>query len=172
LKSVYSFTSARSTGQFETLLRDLIHRFKYQGQVAVGEKLGRFMAESDYVDFRIADYSLMIPIPLHRKRLQDRGFNQSVILSREISRYHGIPMRFDVLKRTIYTEPQVSLGRDDRNRNVQGAFEVTERGAIEGERILLIDDVYTTGSTVNECAGVLRQSGAEDVSVLTLARGL
>ncbi len=130
------------------------------------------MAGLDYGGFRIRDCTLIIPVPLHRKRLRERSFNQSLILAREISRRHSIPINFNVLKRKVHTEPQVSLGKADRGPNVRGAFEVVEKKAITGEKILLVDDVYTTGSTVKECARVLRTNGAAEVAVLTLARAV
>jgi ComF family protein len=172
IESASSFTMARAAGKYETVFMDVIHRFKYQGKIFIGEALGKFMAGLDYTGLEISDRTLIIPIPLHRKRLRERGFNQSVILAREISRHYAVPMKFGLLKRKIHTEPQINLGKDDRVRNVKGAFEVVSPEVIEGAKILLIDDVYTTGSTVNECAKVLRKNGAADVVVLTLARAV
>jgi ComF family protein len=163
---------ARAAGEFGSTLLDVVHKFKYQGLTAAGEALGRFMAGLDYEGLRIRDYTLIIPVPLHRKKLRERGFNQAVILAAEISRRHGVPMDFVSVKRRIHTEPQAGLGRDDRLRNMKGAFEVVKPEAVADEKILLIDDVYTTGSTVGECAKALRESGAGDVSVLTLARAV
>ncbi len=166
------FTAARAVGQYETVLLEAIHRFKYQGRTCIGEVLGTCMAAFDYSPFRIRDYTLIIPVPLHVKRLRERGFNQSVILAREIARRHSLPLDFKVLKRTVFTEHQARLGKDARGPNVRGAFEVVESGRIKGEKVLLVDDVYTTGSTVRECARVLRRNGAKDVAVLTLARAV
>lgn len=166
------FSAARALGRYETVLLEAIHRFKYQGRVHVGEALGRFMAAYDYASFRIADYAMLIPVPLHRKRLRERGFNQSVVLAREVAKHHSIPMSFSVLRRSVWTEPQVTLGREDRGANVRGAFEVADSASIKDKKILLVDDVFTTGSTVEECARVLRRSGAAEVGVLTLARAV
>jgi len=115
---------------------------------------------------------LIIPVPLHRRRLKERGFNQSVILAREVARAHSIHLDFETLKRTIHTKPQTGLGRKQRSANVKGAFEVADRERVKGERVVLIDDVYTTGSTVRECARVLVKNGVEEVAVLTLARAV
>jgi len=165
-------SAARAVGRYESVLLEAIHRFKYQEKTVIGEVLGRFMADYDYPGFRIQDYSMLIPVPLHRKRLRERGFNQSVILARPIAKRHAIPMVFDVLERSLETEPQVKLGRDQRGSNVKGAFAVTDPERVRGENVLLVDDVYTTGSTVMECARVLRKAGAPDVGVLTLARAV
>lgn len=172
MTSEADFTAARAAGRYESVLLEVIHRFKYQGRTHVGEVLGQFMAAHDYGSFRIPDYTMLVPVPLHRKRLRERGFNQSVILARAVAGHHSLPMDFTVLRRNVYTEPQVMLGKDARGANVRGAFEVTDRERVKNEKILLVDDVYTTGSTVRECARVLRSSGAAEVAVLTLARAV
>ena len=97
-------------------------------------------------------------------------FNQSVVLARVLAKRFSLPLDFMVLRRTLYTEPQVNLGRNERLANVAGSFTVSTAERVRGKRIILVDDVYTTGSTVKECAKVLRKSGAEEVAVLTLAR--
>ncbi len=172
IRSKESFSLARAVGVYDAVLLEVIHRFKYRGRINLGEVLGRFMAEFRYEDLRIEDYSLIVPVPLHRRRLKERGFNQAVVLAREISRRHAVPMDFGVLKRKIYTEPQTGLGRDDRLRNIRGAFEVVRPEAVKEKKVLLIDDVYTTGSTVRECARVLGKCGASEVAALTLARAV
>lgn len=172
LSSEACYTAARAVGTYETVLLDAIHRFKYQGRIHVGEMLGRFMAEYDYPSFRMADYTMLIPVPLHLKRLRERGFNQSVVLARQAANRHSIPMNFRVLKRRVWTDPQVTLGKEAREANVKGVFEVADGGIVKGEKILLVDDVFTTGSTVKECARVLMESGTAAVGVLTLARAV
>lgn len=166
------FSAARSVGRYETPLRDAIHLFKYKGKIAVGKALGRLMAGFEYDSFNMRDYSLIMPVPLHQKRLRERGFNQSVVLASEVAVRHHINLDFMTLKRMVYTEPQVNLGRKERDSNVNGAFSITSSEGVNGERIILIDDVYTTGSTVRECARVLLENGAADVAVLTLARAV
>jgi len=130
------------------------------------------MAGFEYDSFSIEGYALIMPVPLHWRRLKERGFNQSVILAREVARAHSIHLDFEILKRTNYTKPQTNLSRKQRSTNVKGAFEVADRERVEGKRVVLIDDVYTTGSTVRECARVLIKNGAADVAVLTLARAV
>jgi ComF family protein len=166
------FSAARSAGHYENVLLDAIHQFKYRGRTAVGKSLGRLMAGSSYPGFSIADYSLVIPVPLHVKRLRERGFNQSLILAREIARRFSRPLDFMALRRNIHTDPQVGLGKKDREKNVRGVFEVRTKKSIGGEKILLVDDVYTTGSTLRECARILKKHGAREVAALTLARAV
>jgi ComF family protein len=172
LVSPPSYRIARAFARYETVLLDAIHVFKYKGKITTGEILGKIMAEHVYPDMSIADYSLIVPVPLHPRRLRERGFNQAVILAREISKRFSIPLDFLTLKRRVFTEPQVSLGKEQRTANVRGAFAVMNEKKIKGQKIILIDDVYTTGSTVKECAGALMKNGAADVAVLTLARAV
>lgn len=164
------FAVARALGSYESTLLDAIHRFKYRGKVVTGEILGKFMAGTTYHGFDINDYSLVIPVPLHPRKLRRRGFNQSLILAREIADTFGLPLDFTTLKRRLDTTPQIALGKEMRRKNVRRAFHVTDKERIEGHRVLLVDDVYTTGSTVGECARMLLKSKAAQVGVLTLAR--
>ncbi|MBA4398074.1 MAG: amidophosphoribosyltransferase [Syntrophus sp. (in: bacteria)] len=166
------YAIARAVARYEAVLLDAIHTFKYKGKIATGEVLGKMMADHLYPGFSIADYSLIVPVPLHPKRLRERGFNQAVILAREISKRFSLPLDFLTLRRHVFTEPQVNLGRDQRTANVHGAFAVKNKKKIEGQKIILVDDVYTTGSTVKECAGMLMTQGAAEVAVLTLARAV
>jgi ComF family protein len=167
-----AFSVARAVGRYETTLLEAIHRFKYNRKISIGEILGKLMAEFEYPAFTISDYSLIIPVPLHPKKLRERGFNQAVILAREISRSFSLLLDFETLRRHIYTEPQISLGKKERERNVHGVFSVTDPGKIKGKTIILVDDVYTSGNTVKECARVLMKNKAAAVAVLTLARAV
>lgn len=167
-----AFSVARALGQYERVLMDVIHRFKYGGKTSLGERLGEFMADYTYPSLAIADYSLIMPVPLHPQRLRQRGFNQAMILAREISRRFFLKPDFLSLQRIVSKVPQVGLGKEMREKNIRGAFQVADAGRIEGEKIILVDDVYTTGSTVKECARILMQNKAEEVAVLTLARAM
>jgi len=164
------FSMARALGSYEGALLDAIHLFKYHGKVSIGEAVGRMMAKACYDSLAAGDYPLIIPVPLHPKKLRERGFNQALILARQISKRFSVPIDFTTLRRVIHTESQVSLSGRQRMANVRGAFEVTGRSRIENKKILLVDDVYTTGSTVKECSRILVKNGAKEVAVLTLAR--
>lgn len=170
--SVPPYAVARALARYETVMHDVIHAFKYRGKITTGEVLGRMMAGYAYPGFSIAAYDLIVPVPLHPKRLRERGFNQAVILAREITRRFSLPLDFLTLRRRVFTAPQVNLGKDERPANVRGAFDVKDGKKVEGQKIILVDDVYTTGSTVGECARVLKTHGAAEVAVLTLARAV
>lgn len=166
------YAVARSVGRYEGTLLAAIHRFKYRGRTGIGELLGQMMA--DFVD-RVWDMSVfeaILPVPLHKRRLRERGFNQAVILARGLERRFGIPLEFTWLTRDRFTPPQVGLDKVQRSENVRGAFRVVDPERIAGRRLLLVDDVYTTGSTLSECARVLIRAKAEAVAVLTMARAV
>ena len=167
-----AFSVARAVGHYEAIFLDALHSFKYRGKAAFGKSLGKIMAQYEYPLFAISDYTLIMPVPLHPKRLRERGFNQSVILARVVAGRYSIPLDFLSLRRYMYTEPQINLGKKDRESNVRGAFIVTEPDRIKDHRIILVDDVYTTGSTVKECARILMKNKASTVAVLTLARAV
>jgi ComF family protein len=166
----YAF--ARAVGRYEKTLLTAIHLFKYQGKTGIGDVLGKMMADFAGAQWDMKVFSVIIPVPLHRRRLRERGFNQAVILAREISKRFALPLDFMTLRREVFTAPQVGLGREDRSDNVRGAFAVRKPERISGQRILLVDDVFTTGSTLAECASVLMRAEAETVDVLTLARAV
>lgn len=166
------FAAARSVGAYQGVLQELIHRCKYGREVTIGETLGEIMAGYPYPCFDIQDYSVVMPVPLHVRRLRERGFNQSLILAREIAERHKLKLDYLALQRIIPTPPQIHLGRQEREQNVRGAFDVTKPTRVAGEKIILVDDVYTTGSTAGECAHALKRSGAAAVAILTLSRAL
>jgi ComF family protein len=166
------FLTARAVGRYRATLLEAIHRFKYNRETALGQMLGRMMAAYPFPGFEPGDYSLIIPVPLHEKKLRERGFNQSVVLARELSRCYALPLDFMSLRRLRHTEPQVGLGGKERETNVRGAFTVKDSKSVKGAGIILVDDVFTTGSTLRECARCLMDAGAERVAVLTLARAI
>jgi ComF family protein len=166
------YAVARAVGRYEKTLLTAIHLFKYRGKIGIGEVLGRIMADFAGGQWDMTVFSLIIPVPLHRKRLRERGFNQAVILARQIATRFSLPLDFMTLRRERFTAPQVGLGREERTTNVRMAFAVRKPEKLAGRRILLVDDVTTTGSTLTECASVLTQAKAESVAILTLARAL
>jgi len=116
------------------------------------------------------DTDVIIPVPLHPTRLRAREFNQSLLLADQLSRHLARPVSATNLVRTAATDPQTTLSRQERLRNLRNAFEIRRPPDLSGKRILLIDDVFTTGATLNECARSLRNAGAGPVFALTLAR--
>ncbi len=166
------YSRARAVGVYKGALLEAIHLFKYRKDagMGMGKQLGAFMAAWAYDSLSPADYDAVIPIPLHHNRLKERGFNQSAILAREIARMFSLPLDLSTLWRKEDRPPQVGLGRQQRRKNTRGVFEVKRGKDIYRKRLLLVDDVFTTGSTAGECARLLRRHGALEVAVLTLAR--
>ncbi|MCK9274718.1 MAG: ComF family protein [Syntrophales bacterium] len=164
------YSHARALGHYDGALLDAIHFFKYRGDMRTGEKLGAYIAAWAYDTQDYTGYDYVIPVPLHRKRLRERGFNQSVILAKQVAKKLSLQLDIGTLVKKIDSRPQVGLGRKHRKRNIKGVFAVVSDKKIDGKRLLLVDDVFTTGSTVGECSRLLIRHGAEEVAVLTLAR--
>jgi len=163
------YDQALSVGYFEGSLREAIHQFKYRPCRSLGLPLGSWMAENIR---ELSGFDIVVPVPLHRKRLHQRGFNQALLLAHRISVAYDIILSFDNLARIRYTRPQVELSATERIANVEGAFALRRPVDVVEKRVLLVDDVYTTGSTLNECSIVLKKEGAETVAALTLARAV
>ena len=153
-------------------LRQVIQKFKYGRRVALGKPLGRLMARGCEEFLLTCKAETIIPVPLHPRRLRWRGFNQSVLLARQIGRAYNLPLECFALYRKRDTPPQTQLPEEERRQNMHGAFGLSGKTAVKGKSLLLVDDVYTSGATVNECSRVLKQSGAREVFVLTLARAV
>lgn len=164
------FGRARAVCRFDGVARELVHRLKYGDRAELAVTLGRMMAQAGHE--LIAEADLAVPVPLHRTRLWSRRFNQAALLARAIARLTALPQSPALLARLKRTRQQVGLTRAQRADNLQGAFRVPDRARpqVEGRRILLIDDVLTTGATANAAARALLRAGARQVDVLTFAR--
>jgi ComF family protein len=161
------FTSARSAFVYEGKVLDAIHKLKYCGNTSLAGPLAALVNPAHLPQ----GLSMVVPVPLHPGRLRERGFNQSLLIARELSRIHALPLVYDRLKRARDTGQQVGLKAAERKKNVSGAFTLDDGGFCKGEKALLVDDVITTGATLNECAKVLKKAGAE-VTAVTLARAV
>ncbi len=159
-------TQMRAPLRYQEPLSQVIHKYKYEGYFGLAEPLAGLMIDGWPAWERPPD--LIIPIPLHRRRRRQRGYNQSELLARPLSRALGIELDTTALRRTRHTAPQVGLGPEERHDNVRGAF--TAGPGLEGRRILLIDDVLTTGATMKSAAEALLAVGAAAVSAYCLAR--
>ena len=164
------YDRARAVAQFGDVMRHLVHKLKYGDRREGLSLFGRWMLMTGH-EF-LLESDLIVPVPLYRTRLWQRRFNQSALLGFELQHLTGIPVDVFSLKRRRATRSQVGLSQNARRTNVTGAFDLSPRRKklIEGRNILLIDDVLTTGSTVDACAHTLKKSGASSVNVLVLAR--
>lgn len=162
-----AFTQAWSFYPYTPPLQDAITLLKYRKKVALAEALGELMLK---VPLPFQQVDLLMPVPLHSSRLREREFNQSLLLADRLNRRLRLPVSYNNLVRLRQTPPQTELSRAARLKNLRRAFAVLRPQEVEGKRILLIDDVFTTGTTANECAKALRKAGSLDVYVATLAR--
>lgn len=156
----------------EQPLRRVVQKFKYGRKVALGKPLGRLMAEGCHELLSAWAVDVVVPVPLHPNRLRWRGFNQSALLGRQLSLCYNVPLDAFGLRRISATLPQTQLTEEERRRNVRGAFELAPEHALQEKAVLLVDDVYTSGATVNECSRTLLKGGAKEVFVLTLAHAI
>ncbi|MEO5375274.1 MAG: ComF family protein [Alphaproteobacteria bacterium] len=161
------FSRARAVMRYDDASKALILSFKHGDRTDSAPAFGRWLARAG-ADL-LAGTEVLVPVPLHRWRLFTRRYNQAALLATELGRIGAVPVAPDVLARHRHTPPQ-SGNRSDRAHNVRGAFVVTRPDAVAGRAVLLIDDVFTTGATLAECARVLRAAGATRVDVLALAR--
>jgi ComF family protein len=172
------FRKARAFGVYDQALMESIHRFKYKGKVQLARPLGTLLLAAMLIYWDDDPPDLLVPVPLHARRFRERGFNQAFLLIRDLPRMvAALPVQLsnirtarEVLLRNRWTDPQIGLGRSTRLQNIKNAFSVSDETRVFQKKILLVDDVYTTGATVDECAGALLKAGAEWVDVLTLAR--
>lgn len=165
-----AYTQAWSLYPYCPPLQDAIVVFKYRGKSMLASHLASLMIRAWPNECH--DIDLVMPVPLHPARLRTREFNQSLLLADHISQFLRKPLSFTCLVRTLDTDPQTTLPRHARKQNLRRAFHITDPDSIRSQRIVLIDDVFTTGATVNECSKALRKAGAGAVFVVTLARTL
>jgi len=158
----------RSPFRFDSVIRQAIHQLKYQNLRALAAPLAKLM--SDYLASNPLPGEILVPVPLHRKRLRERGYNQSSLLAKELGSITKLPVTDDCLVRRRYTPPQARTTTvDERHNNVLDAFACRDQ-RLKGKEVLLIDDVSTSGATLNACAAALKASGATTVWGLVLAR--
>jgi ComF family protein len=165
-----AYHRVRSVVRYDDVARTLVHAFKYGDRLDLAPTLGRWMATAGRELLHEAD--AIVPVPLHWRRQWARRFNQSALLSEIIAKAAGVPVVHRALKRIKATPQQVGLSKSARAQNVQGAFRVPPDGKAEvaGRRLLLVDDVLTSGATMDACARVLLRAGAAQVDALTFAR--
>jgi competence protein ComFC len=167
------FSYARAVATADGVLLDILHRYKYENALWVEPFVTKLFVDGAGPNVKTDNWDMIVPVPLHPRRQKEREFNQAEVLGRALSRATDIPLETSLLQRTIDTRSQTRLPRAERSKNVRDAFRFRrQKGELAGKRIIVVDDVLTTGATTNACTRLLRQNGAEEVCVWTLARGL
>lgn len=166
------FRSARSAVKLDGAVLEVVRRYKYKRALWFEPFLADLLIREALPDLRQQKWDYIVPVPLHPAKKRQREFNQAERLATFLSAAAGIPMDTTLLKRVTWTQTQTKLSRDKRAENMRDAFTMRKRRKLNGERILLFDDVFTTGATTNACAEVLLEAGAGEIGVWTVARGL
>lgn len=164
------FRKARTIAYYDSAVGNAVRLLKDQGKAIMANPLADLMAKEMPKLLNVQDYDYIVPVPIHKSKRRQRGYNQMELIGRRLSDKTGIPLEVRSFVKSVNTLPQRGLKAKDREKNIQGSFGVPDRSEIEGKKILLIDDVMTTGATVNECAKVLLMEGKvryTDVYVLT-----
>lgn len=168
----YYFSKAGAVGLYEGALREYLSEFKYRYRPDLGEALGMLLVEWVKLNREYQKNDFIIPVPIHRQKLELRGYNQAELLANPLQSYLGIKVRNDIIIRDKVTESQNSLSKENRFSNIANAFRVVNTQGLAGASVLLVDDILTTGATASETARVLLRAGALTVKVLTLAVGV
>jgi len=150
-------------------LQHIIHALKYDKKFHIGIFLGKSLGEHFKSQFQSWNINLIVPIPLHHLKKAERGFNQSYYIAKGISSQASIAVKSNVIKRMRFTQSQTTMTLKEREENVEGAFKVRKTEDVKGKNVLLVDDVMTTGATINECGRVLLEDGANRIYVATVA---
>jgi len=158
--------------EFNNEVQEVIHEIKFFGKKSLTKFVGRELADLMTRDKDYLEADLIIPVPLHKTKLRERGFNQSLLLSQAIFKLSNTPVNQKVLKRIRYTQPQSKLNAFERQQNVKDAFRVIDPSAVKEKTVILVDDVLTTGSTMRACAESLESAGVAKILALTAAATL
>ena len=167
----HDFDKGYTCVQYGLYERSVLMDFKYRGKSHIGRKLGDILF--DRMALEEQDFDLVVPVPMYRKKQIQRGYNQAAVMAQKLASRWGIPCAARLLERTRSTRPMKGLGAIERMENLEGAFSVSRDNhyELEGRSVLLVDDIYTTGSTMDACSKALRKAGAEKVFALSFACG-
>jgi len=166
----FTFSHSIAALVYDEQVQRLIHHFKYNHMPVFKKTLGDILAQSCLQCDEFLDVDFIIPVPLYISRLRERGYNQAELLAHQVAAVTKLPCRTNILKRTRNTKQQVKCSGDERIQNVHGAFTVINAERVQDAKIALVDDVMTTGGTMNECATVLLNAGARQIMAITAVR--
>lgn len=168
--SKYNFDYAIFLFRYESIVRETIIKYKFNEQSYLYKTFAEIILNNYKICSFLKKYDIIIPVPLYIDKFNKRGYNQTELIARVLARELRIKIDTKILKKVKNTAVQSTLKGKERVKNIKDAFEVTENQILKGKKVILFDDIYTTGSTANECARVLKKAGTETILVLTLAR--
>lgn len=164
------FTRGFSCVEYDDAVKKLIYQLKYHQKRHLAHPIGQMMADR-LRKLDVGEIHMIVPVPLHRKKERERGFNQSEIIAKYMADALGIPMEKKNILRVKETETQNQLNREERRENLRDAFQVVDHKKFAGKKILIVDDIYTTGSTMDACCREIRKAGPEEIYFITFATG-
>ena len=156
--------------QYDGEIRDAILNFKFNEQTYIYKTFLEFLRNNEKICTQIKKYDIIMPIPISKKRFKQRGYNQSALIARNLAKVLNIDYKENVLVKIKNNKPQSELGQNERGINVKGVYKLKDKKNVYQKNILLIDDIFTTGSTANECAKVLKENNANNVGIFTLSK--
>ena len=166
-----SFSELLYLFNYKGIIRDLILKFKFQSCPYVSKVFVNFLLKNEKIFQKIEKYDTIIPVPISKERKKERGYNQSLVFARELCKYlENVVLIDNCLYKIKNTVPQSTLTKQQREENIKNAYELKNKQIIKNKKILLIDDIYTTGNTVNECAKILKAGNPKNIGVLTIAK--
>jgi len=168
----FYFKNARSALIADEFVLGIIHAYKYNAQVWLEKFLASELIKAALGAIQKGGYNFIVPVPLHPLKKRERGFNQAACIAKHLGTASGLPVREDLVMRVVHTRTQTTLSKKERLKNVTGAFGPISDTDITGSKVIIVDDVFTTGATTNACARVLKDMGADEITVWTVARGL
>ena len=165
-----NFTYLAYLFKYDGIIREKILKYKFKDSAYLYKTFSEIIIKNKKMCGFIKKYDIIIPVPIHKKRYKERGYNQSELLAKEIAKILEIPMEKHVLIKELNNTPQSKLSKQERKNNAIGVYKTINNQKIINKKVILIDDIYTTGSTANECSKMLKQAGASEIAVLTIAK--
>lgn len=165
-----SFSKHAYIFKYEGIIRENLINYKFNEQSYLNETFENIIIKNEKICRFIKSYDIIIPVPIHKKRYKERGYNQTELIATRIAKNLGIQAITDVLIKVKNNKPQSELTKAEREQNIKNVYIIQNKQKIKNKAILIIDDIYTTGNTVNECSKIIKQAGAREIAVLTLAK--
>ena len=165
-----SFSKQAYLFKYEGIIREKLINYKFNEQAYLNETFSNIIIKDEKICRFIKNYDIIIPVPIHKKRYKERGYNQTELIASRIAEKLGISIAKDVLIKEINNKPQSELTKLEREQNTKNVYRIQNEQKIKNKNILIMDDIYTTGNTVNECSKMIKQAGARQIAVLTIAK--